>query len=169
MTHKSQYYWVLYHTFKIANKSEGFQFTVDEFNPHSTGGRSLDSSNGMKFSTLDVDNDLNEDENCAIIFRRPFWNSKCGFVGPLSKYGSTNPGQGVYWQGVTGCCSSLDTIFFKSRTKRCSQRVDNHCSECETGYELITDPTSVQHICKPVCNSDGCTQCHSINPRVCTG
>lgn len=58
MTYRSQYYWSMYHSFTVANKSESYTLIIDEYDNQSTGGRSLDSSNGMKFSTLDVDNDI---------------------------------------------------------------------------------------------------------------
>lgn len=59
MTHQAQYFWVMYHTFSVGDKSESYRFSIADYDNHSTGGKSLDSSNGMKFSTLDVDNDLN--------------------------------------------------------------------------------------------------------------
>ena len=106
MEFQNMNYWVRYFTFKVGDSTQDYQLTLGNHDPQSTAGTSLDSANGMKFSAIDVDNDLSSN-NCAETFKRPFWNAKCGLVGPLSIYGDKNLGRGIYWQSITGCCNSL--------------------------------------------------------------
>ncbi len=133
MDFKGAYYWTRYFSFTVSDRSQSYTLDIGLQDLHSTAGTSLDSANGMKFSSLDVDND-DAPQNCAVAFKRPFWNAKCGLVGPLSIYGDKNLGKGVYWQSVTGCCDTLDSIFFKTRPNHCVEGEGSACTRCRVGY-----------------------------------
>ena len=168
MTYQGSTFWTRYFAFQVDTKAEGYKIQIGLHDPDSTAGTSLESANGMKFSTADTDQDTSL-QNCALNFKRPFWNSKCGLVGPLSVYGDTNLGRGVYWQAVTGCCDSLQAISFKSRPVHCSQGEGAQCSACASGYQWIQDPKSGRNTCSPVCDASACSECHPSNPRICLG
>ena len=74
--------YVWYNTFIIGNESTGYQLQVGGYSGSGGGsGDSLGSSgatalNGMKFSTMDVDNDQNG-SNCAISKGGGFWYKSC--------------------------------------------------------------------------------------------
>ena len=74
--------YVWYNTFIIGNESTGYQLQVGGYSGSGGGpGNSLASSgstalNGMKFSTMDVDNDQNG-SNCAISKGGGFWYNSC--------------------------------------------------------------------------------------------
>ena len=57
--------WAMYGLFFIDNEAGGYRITVGDFNTSSTAGDSLRRHNGMRFSTLDRDNDLYYLQNCA--------------------------------------------------------------------------------------------------------
>lgn len=143
--------WAAYSTFIIGSAAEAYILEVSGFDSTSSAGNSLTQSNGGGFSTYDLDNDLNPTENCAEDFRRPFWNGSCGFAGPLSDYGNTNLGKGVYWQTFSGAFASLDRISFKLRPNRCLLGFGSTCVKCDSGYYLHKDASNGRTSCQPYC------------------
>lgn len=148
--------WAAYSSLKIGSDAEAYKLEVSGFDSASSAGNSLIHSNGAGFSAYDVDNDLNPSENCAMSFRRPFWNGSCGFVGPLSDYGNTNLGKGVYWQTFSGSFVSLDSISFKLRPRQCLLGFGSTCTKCEAGYYLYTDQSNGRTSCLPYCLTENC-------------
>ncbi|KFB48756.1 hypothetical protein ZHAS_00016762 [Anopheles sinensis] len=61
----------LYDEFKIDSEKEKFKLTVGKYS--GTAGDSLENSNGMKFSTFDQDNDIDDGENLAKELKGAWW------------------------------------------------------------------------------------------------
>ena len=84
----------------------------------STLNDDLSTANGNKFSAFDNDVTFS---SCVSTNKMPFWNSNsCGNVNPLGVYGSAVSKQGIYWDSLTGCCSSLTQISFAVRLSHCT-------------------------------------------------
>ncbi|KAM7342320.1 fibrinogen C domain-containing protein 1-A-like [Cochliomyia hominivorax] len=64
-----------YGVFQIDSESNDFKLTVGEYS--GDAGDSLEYSNGMKFSTIDRDNDLHKDESCAEMWQSGWWFKEC--------------------------------------------------------------------------------------------
>ncbi|KAG5875926.1 hypothetical protein JTB14_031170 [Gonioctena quinquepunctata] len=65
-----------YRKFRIGNQWNGYTLeTVSDFS--GTADDSLKYHEGMKFSTKDVDQDLSENENCAVTTKGAWWYDHC--------------------------------------------------------------------------------------------
>ncbi|XP_033725981.1 fibrinogen beta chain-like isoform X2 [Pecten maximus] len=74
-------------------------------------GDGLSTSNGFKFSTLDRDNDKDDDRSCAEGRGGAWWYRKCSDSNPNGLYNATHWRQSIYWQGFYG---SNDSIVMKT-------------------------------------------------------
>lgn len=57
--------------------------------------------NGMKFTTLDKDNDVKDNYNCGKNLKGAWWHYGCGDVNLNGKYYNENGAEhtdGIYWQ-----------------------------------------------------------------------
>ena len=73
--------WSYYHynQFSVGSASEEYPLTVGGFTGVGTDlfNYPTNKLNGMKFSTLDNDNDKRNGTNCAVAFRSGWWHNKC--------------------------------------------------------------------------------------------
>ena len=112
-----------YSTFNIGNSSTQYTLTVSGYS--GTAGNCLTYPynaviyhNGMKFSTKDRDNDINNDDNCAIQFKGAWWYNGCHCAnlnglylsGPHSSYAD-----GINWTSWKGVYYSLKFTEMKVR------------------------------------------------------
>ena len=67
-------YYLHYDWFKVGSASEEYPLTVGRFTGDGSNG--LNRLNGMKFATLDNDNDQRND-NCAVDYGGWWWNNEC--------------------------------------------------------------------------------------------
>ncbi len=107
-----------YGFFSVAAETDNYRLTVDSYDSNSSAGDSLLHHNGSAFSTVDRDNDNNPGGNCAIISKAAFWHNNCLLTNPLGKYGD-NSVKGIVYQAFQGLSTSLDSISFRIRQKRC--------------------------------------------------
>ncbi|XP_052097262.1 fibrinogen-like protein A [Mytilus californianus] len=73
LTDKKNKYYAKYKTFVVGDASSQYKLTIGGYS--GTAGDSLNFSNGMKFTTVDRDNDLSS-TNCAME-RGPWWFKSC--------------------------------------------------------------------------------------------
>ncbi|XP_069181127.1 techylectin-like protein [Procambarus clarkii] len=79
--------WALWSTFSVAGESTGYQLLVDGYQEESTMGDILvrqHNFSGMKFSTMDRDNDIKSGGSCAQDedHRGGWWYSRCSYLYP---------------------------------------------------------------------------------------
>ena len=131
----------------------------------STLNDDLSTANGNKFSAFDNDVTFS---SCVSTNKMPFWNSNsCGNVNPLGVYGSAVSKQGIYWDSLTGCCSSLTQISFAVRLSHCTAGSGLACSACESNFYLNT--FNSKSVCTSFCDTSICSHCNLSNPLVCEG
>lgn len=83
-----------------------------------TAGDSLSKSSGEKFSTRDVDNDLQLKNSCAIKRHGAWWFGNCGHAHLNGEYlagalKEEKRAQGVFWRGFKGYHYSYKTAEMK--------------------------------------------------------
>ncbi|CAB4021589.1 Hypothetical predicted protein, partial [Paramuricea clavata] len=109
--------YAVYESFSVGNESEAYILNVGNYS--GTAGDSLRLNNGMKFTTIDVDNDVNGNNNCATNKKSGWWfegSQKCSYADLNGKYlgGAHNQGmKGVFWFGFTGENYSLKSSEMK--------------------------------------------------------
>ena len=87
------------------NFQDLYRLTVSDY--HGTSGDGLFFQNGMAFTTIDNDNDLLEDVNCATMFKGAWWYSSChssnlnGFNYGISEF-TPEYANGIVWWSFTG-------------------------------------------------------------------
>ncbi|XP_069184294.1 fibrinogen C domain-containing protein 1-like isoform X1 [Procambarus clarkii] len=94
--------WALWSTFSVASESTGYQLLVAGYQRRSTMGDVLvqhQNLSGMKFSTMDRDNDLNSGGTCAKD-QGGWWYRSCTLVGGTAVRG--NMGAWYWTPGVRG-------------------------------------------------------------------
>lgn len=92
-----RWYWAEYDTFRVGDEASGFRLTIDGYK--GTAGDSLKSSNGMRFSTHDRDNDVWPETHCAQSHGGGFWYSRCG-AAQLNAQPYDNDGWGFVWNDL---------------------------------------------------------------------
>ncbi|KAM4524348.1 microfibril-associated glycoprotein 4-like isoform 2-T2 [Odontesthes bonariensis] len=106
-----------YSSFSIDSESDGYRLHVSGFTDGGAGD-SLSGHNGMKFSTLDKDQDVWA-THCARSFLGAFWYEKCHSANPNGVYrwgaDATLYAVGVSWSSWKGSGYSLKTISMKIR------------------------------------------------------
>ena len=65
-----------YETFKVSGPSTGYQISFTEISDNHSDSLTNDH-NGMKFSTDDVDNDLDPKKSCALRHKAAWWYNTC--------------------------------------------------------------------------------------------
>ncbi|KFB50574.1 hypothetical protein ZHAS_00018890 [Anopheles sinensis] len=67
--------YAFYDGFKIGNEAEKYKLTVGNFSGSTFN--SLAGHNGMKFSTMDQDNDIQDEGSCAYEYEGAWWFERC--------------------------------------------------------------------------------------------
>ena len=89
--------WAKYQDFMISGGK--YTLSYKTYDVNSTAGDALEKHNGMPFTTLDNDNDINRAVNCAIKFYGAWWFKKCMDSHLNGKYFQNVPT--VYKEGIT--------------------------------------------------------------------
>jgi hypothetical protein len=97
--------YALYDDFRVAGAEDKFRLSFGNCSYSGNAGNALGGSlhgaqyshNGMRFSTIDSDNDIRDTENCAKNFHGGWWYNGCHSVNLNGEYGNTKSGQGVNW------------------------------------------------------------------------
>ena len=132
-----------YGTFSVGNEASNYRLEVGMFDPLSPAGDSLSYHSGMQFSASDNDNDLSSSSNCAALYQAPFWFNSCNMTSPLSL-----PPLYTSWSS-----SSLDSITFKTRARRCEQGSGQSCEKCKSGFFLCSSVSGFLDCCNWVLSS----------------
>jgi ficolin len=104
-----------YRTFQVDAESKKFKLTVEGFS--GDAGDSLLLHNGMKFSTLDQDNDI-DGTSCAELYKGAWWYKKChvsNLNGLYLRGQHASFADGVEWHSFRGYNYSLQFTEMKIR------------------------------------------------------
>ncbi len=108
-----------YDSFKIVGPSEKYRLEVAGFS--GAAGNSLGWHSGMQFTTIDQDNDIHRNVNCASAHRGGWWYAKCHDSNLNGHYyrdgGHSNYADGVNWYDWKGYHYSLKFTEMKMRTR----------------------------------------------------
>ena len=117
---EEEIYIASYTTFKVGSKAEGYKLTLGDFSSTPSFPDDFKSrSNGMKFSTKDMDQDT-AISNCAANLSGGWWFSKCfgaKFTGRHFE-GKHKYSRGIHWKGITGLENSFKKVSMKIRRSR---------------------------------------------------
>jgi hypothetical protein len=102
-----EWYWEEFPGFKVGDETTGFELSIDAVNCNGTAGKSyIGSANGMKFSTIDVDNDVDSNRHCAadsdIANGGGGWYKDCGGFYLNALTGPDSGWYGFTWHTVPG-------------------------------------------------------------------
>ncbi|XP_055008662.1 microfibril-associated glycoprotein 4-like [Boleophthalmus pectinirostris] len=106
-----------YSSFSVGPECQGYKMNVSGF-INGGAGNSLTVHNGMKFTTLDKDQDIYKYGNCAKRGYGGWWYASCHHANPNGIYlwGSAAPYYaGINWSTWKGLSYSLKSISFKIR------------------------------------------------------
>ena len=87
-----------YSTFNVRDSDTKYKLLVGGYT--GDAGDSLQWHNGMKFTTSDSDNDVENVKNCAVVYKGGWWYSKChhsNLNGPYLSGSHTSYADGVNW------------------------------------------------------------------------
>ena len=104
-----------YTTFQVLDSSRKYTLNIGGYS--GDAGDSMTYHNGMKFTTLNVDND-NVNENCAIAYRGAWWYNTCHYSNLNGQYLSghhASYADGINWRTWKFYYYSLKTTEMKLR------------------------------------------------------
>ncbi|KAM8717572.1 hypothetical protein ACLKA7_004293 [Drosophila subpalustris] len=106
----------VYEKFAIGDEDEQYALrTLGTAN--GTAGDSLRRQHGMRFSTLDRDNDLHE-KNCAVLFTGAWWYKDCHDCNLAGRYKDNAFGKGINWHTFRGKEYSLKRAVMMIRPRK---------------------------------------------------
>ncbi|XP_059175225.1 angiopoietin-4-like [Physella acuta] len=114
MKYKGNDYYAVYRGFKVENEAAKYKMSYTSF----SGGNVEDKFSfhkGMKFTTIDSDNDRLSDGNCAVGRGAGWWYEYCHRVNVNGEWASRGYGKGIHWISITGWYDSLDVVEMKLR------------------------------------------------------
>ncbi|XP_059154492.1 fibroleukin-like isoform X2 [Physella acuta] len=114
MKYKGKDYYAVYKGFKVENEAAKYKMSLTSF----SGGNVEDKfsyHNGMKFTTIDTDNDVWSDGNCAVDWRGGWWYGACYDVNVNGEWASRVADKGIHWVTITRSSDSLDFVEMKLR------------------------------------------------------
>ena len=108
------WYWVEYSHFSVGPESDNYTLSVTGYQTNSTTGDSIDRSNGMMFSTMDVANDM-WDDFCSVDQggEGGWWFKYCMHANPSGYYA---PGGVVNKLGFVWTRNHLGSSFYSFKT-----------------------------------------------------
>ena len=106
---------VHYKTFKVADESDSYRLTIEDYQT-SGAGNAMAKHNNMAFSTNDQDNDLNTGASCSQTVKGGWWYNSCGQAKLSGEYGSTSFTRQIKWETWTGH-EIIDEVEMKIRSK----------------------------------------------------
>ena len=138
---KDTTYHANYCSFAISAKSEWYRLEAEGYWGNAGDGFSLGEgrkNNGMKFSTMDVDNDENIKENCASKYKGGWWYNRCHSCQLNALYPNTYVGDNPTYMSWLPLGSEYGNIFFSEMKitrdnnyfrAECAKLVNIHPSE----------------------------------------
>ncbi|TRY78551.1 hypothetical protein TCAL_07734, partial [Tigriopus californicus] len=141
-----------YGRFKILNNVT-YNLEVEDFSSpsHAFVPDALGTANGMKFTTMDVDNDEDTTENCANIFEGPGWFKRCGdanLFGPNYNTKTAESQKAMFWRYFQGPTNSLSKIVM-SITSSMTEPVAGTTASEAVSTEVASDITLEYHCINP--------------------
>ncbi|KAF0294982.1 Fibrinogen C domain-containing protein 1-B [Amphibalanus amphitrite] len=106
----------VYQGFRISSEEDGYRLRAVNYT--GTAGDSIGGHSGMKFSTVDRDQDSHSAGNCARNHKAGWWFSAChssNLNGPYLAGQHDSSADGVNWQAWRGYHYSLKTVTMKIR------------------------------------------------------
>ncbi|KAK3108614.1 hypothetical protein FSP39_011871 [Pinctada imbricata] len=89
--------YALYENFSITDENDGYRLRIGTYSGNA-GQDSLKYHNGMKFTTLDRDND-NRSLNCAVKWKGAWWYNSCHHSHLNGDYSIRTDSAGLGWNG----------------------------------------------------------------------
>ena len=108
-----------YSTFRVLDSSRKYTLIIGGYS--GDAGDSMARQNGMNFTTYDEDNDLGQNEHCAVRYKGAWWYEHCHDSNLNGRYLSghhTSYADGINWRFWRGYHYSLKTTEMKLRLKR---------------------------------------------------
>ncbi|AWP11638.1 Microfibril-associated glycoprotein 4 [Scophthalmus maximus] len=162
----------LYSTFSVGSECEGFNLSVSGFKAGDAGD-AMSSHNGMKFSTLDRDQDT-WPEHCARKFLGAFWYTACHETNPTGVYrwGADNSlfAVGMSWLHWKGHDYSLKSMSMKRIDTKFPQKSDDEgdAMSLNNGMKFSTldrdQDTWPEHCARKFLGAFWYAACHETNP-----
>ena len=109
--------YALYENFIVAGAADQYRLQVSGYN--GTAGDAMSYNLGARFTTKDRDNN-NHGNNCALLYKGPWWHKHCSWTNLNAKYYFTqNVGDygGVTWYQWKSNWYSMKTVNMKVRRK----------------------------------------------------
>uniref|UniRef100_A0A673N526 Microfibril-associated glycoprotein 4-like n=1 Tax=Sinocyclocheilus rhinocerous TaxID=307959 RepID=A0A673N526_9TELE len=109
----------LYSSFSVDPEADGYKLHVSGFTDGGAGD-SLSEHDGQKFTTLDEDQDSDDNNNCAKLRLGAFWYKHCMKTNPNGMYiwgeDNTHTGIGNVWKTWKGYDVGMKSICMKIRS-----------------------------------------------------
>ncbi|XP_059160740.1 fibrinogen-like protein A [Physella acuta] len=112
MTQKGKKYYAHFGYFKVENEAVSYKINVTSFSGNVIDR--LSYHHGMKFSTIDRDNDLYNGD-CAGVCKGGWWYKECNYVGLNGVWGTNDTETGLYWYQLSSDGSIADSVEMKVR------------------------------------------------------
>lgn len=113
MKYNGNNYYAVYSDFKVQNETNKYKMTVGDYSGNA-GNKFLINTNRF-FTTIDADNDRNQNGNCAVERRGGWWYYWCGSVNINGEWGSQVSNKGIIWESITCISNSLSSVEMKIR------------------------------------------------------
>ena len=117
--YSGQKYVASYSKFTVGSADSGYVLDVGGFSSVPNFNDDMAHSHGMKFSTVDMDQDTNGG-NCAHQYGGGWWYKSCFYTkltGHPYGEGNHEHAKGIHWDGINGHHESLKKVAMKIRPK----------------------------------------------------
>ncbi|XP_059175476.1 angiopoietin-2-like [Physella acuta] len=114
MKYKGKDYYAVYRGFEVENEAAKYKMSYKSFSGGNVGDVFI-YHKGMKFTTIDSDNDLRSSTNCAVDKRGGWWYTNCHNVNLNGEWASRVGYKGINWISITRSSDSLDFVEMKLR------------------------------------------------------
>ncbi|XP_059175194.1 angiopoietin-related protein 7-like [Physella acuta] len=113
MKYKGKSYYAVYSKVMVGNEADLYRIKFTYKTGNATDNFSY--HNGMAFSTLDRDNDIDSTRHCVDSFKGGWWYSDCHQVNVNGVWASKDNSEGINWYGITDFTDSLEHVEMKLR------------------------------------------------------
>ena len=102
--------YAIYRKFEISDETGGYKLTIGQY--RGNAGDSLKNQNGMKFSTVDRDNDAGNDKNCASNQKGAWWYNNCHHSNLNGLYAYSHYNSSPYYMSWSTIGNRYGGIYF---------------------------------------------------------